>query len=89
MKRAFKLAVVMGGISALAWGMRKRFRIAIGKGDDSEPDFHIIEPDQETTKGEMPAEEEQDIDSNSSPESDRDDSEPDNDSEPDTRDGSH
>ncbi len=57
MRRALKLAVVVGGIGALAWGMRKRFRIAIGRGEAADPDFHIIDPVSESTTDEMPAEE--------------------------------
>ena len=44
------MAVVFGGIGALVWSMRKRVRIAIGRGP-SEPDFHIIEPNAEETRG--------------------------------------
>lgn len=45
MRRALKLAVMVGGISALVWGVRKRVRIAIGRAEDVDPDFHIVEPD--------------------------------------------
>lgn len=67
------MAVVVGGIGALAWGMRKRVRIAIGRGD---PDFHIIEPIPEETAAEMSAGEEQDPDAEPSPDPDRDQSGP-------------
>ena len=65
MRRVFKLAVVVGGIGALAWRMRKRVRIAIGRGP-SEPDFHIIDPVPEEPEGAMSAEAEQDADAESS-----------------------
>ena len=32
MRKALKLAAVVGGIGALAWGMRKRIRIAVRRG---------------------------------------------------------
>ena len=51
MRRAFKLAVMVGGIGALAWGMRKRVRIAIGRGDGSDPDYRIINPAPDTAVG--------------------------------------
>ena len=57
MRRGLKLAVVVGGIGALAWGMRKRFRIAIGRGEDADPDFHIIDPVSDSPADELPAEE--------------------------------
>ena len=73
MRRVFKMAVVVGGIGALAWSMRKRVRIAIGRGP-SEPDFHIIEPIAEEPEGAMSAEAEQDPDAETSPDSDPDES---------------
>ena len=53
MRRAFKLAVMVGGIGALAWGMRKKVRIAIGRGDGSDPDYRIINPAPDTAVGEV------------------------------------
>ena len=44
MRKALKLAAFVGGIGALAWGMRKRIRIAIGGGETPDPDFHVVEP---------------------------------------------
>ena len=44
MKRSLKLAVLVGGIGALAWGLRNRIRVAIGRGEQPDPDFHLIEP---------------------------------------------
>ncbi|MDE0602478.1 MAG: hypothetical protein OXI56_11855 [bacterium] len=73
MRRVFKMAVVVGGIGALAWSMRKRVRIAIGRGP-SEPDFHIIEPTPEEPEGAMSADAEQDPDAEPSPDSDSDES---------------
>jgi len=71
MRRVFKMAVVVGGIGALVWSMRKRVRIAIGRGP-SEPDFHIIEPNPEEPEGATSAEAEQDPDAEPSPDSDPD-----------------
>lgn len=76
MRRVFKLAVVVGGIGALAWQMRKRVRIAIGRGP-TEPDFHLIEPVPEESEGAMSAEAEQDPDAEPSPDSDPNESESD------------
>jgi hypothetical protein len=45
MKRALKMVVVAGGISALVWGLRNRVRVAIGWGEGSDVPFNIIEPD--------------------------------------------
>ena len=53
MRRAFKLAVMVGGIGALVWGMRKKVRIAIGRGDGSDPDYRIINPAPDTGVGEV------------------------------------
>ena len=44
MRKALKLAAVVGGIGALAWGMRKRIRIAVRRGDVPDPEFRIIDP---------------------------------------------
>ena len=44
MRKAFKLAVAVGGIGALVWSMRKRVRIAVRRGEGSESGFQIIEP---------------------------------------------
>lgn len=54
MRRTLKLAVFVGGIGALAWGMRNRIRIAIRRGDESDPDFHIIEPVADPPTDQMP-----------------------------------
>ena len=75
MKRSLKLAVLVGGIGALAWGMRNRIRIAIGRGEQSDPDFHIIEPVADSTADQTPsveiaAEEEPDGDSGSASDDD-------------------
>ena len=67
------MAVVAGGIGALVWSMRKRVRIAIGRGP-SEPDFHIIEPSASESDGAMTSEAEPDPDAESSPDSDPDES---------------
>ncbi|MYD40289.1 MAG: hypothetical protein F4W94_00925 [Acidimicrobiia bacterium] len=75
------MAVVVGGIGALAWSMRKRVRIAIGR-RHSEPDFHIIEPVPEEPEGAMSAEAEQDHDAEPSPDTSPDESEPDAQDEP-------
>lgn len=56
MKKALKLAVVVGGIGALAWSIRKRVRIAIGVGDGADPDFHIVQPVSESPADETPTE---------------------------------
>lgn len=44
MRKALKLAAVVGGIGALAWGMRKRIRIAVRRGEVEDPEFRIIDP---------------------------------------------
>ncbi len=44
-RRALKLAALVGGIGALAWSMRNRVRIAISRGDAPDPEYHIIEPE--------------------------------------------
>lgn len=38
------MAVVVGGIGALVWSLRKRVRVAVGWGDQSDPCFDIIDP---------------------------------------------
>ena len=65
MRRVFKLAVVVGGIGALAWGVRKRFRVAIGRSGAAEPNFQINEPSPEEPAGEMSAEAEEGVNSHS------------------------
>ena len=38
------MAVVVGGIGALVWSLRKRVRVAVGWGEESDPCFNIIDP---------------------------------------------
>ncbi len=73
MRRAFKLAVAVGGIGALVWSMRKRVRIAVGRGDGSESGFQIIEPAPEEpveVEGPVEADAPSDSDSGDAPELD-------------------
>ena len=83
MRRVFKLAVVVGGIGALAWGVRKRFRVAIGRSGAAEPNFQINEPPPEEPAGEMSAEAEEGVNSQLSADPDPDDA------GPDSRDSAH
>ena len=77
MRRVFKLAVVVGGIGALAWGVRKRVRIAIGGSGAAEPNFQINEPPPEEPAGQMSAQAEEDVDPQPSADPDPDDAGPD------------
>ena len=75
MRKSLKLAVFVGGIGALVWGMRNRIRIAVRRGEESDPDFHIVEPApqshaDEMTVGAMVADEDQDGDSDSASDDD-------------------
>ena len=45
------MAVVVGGIGALVWSLRKRVRVAVGWGDQSDPCFDIIDPGNEEPAG--------------------------------------
>ncbi len=83
MRRVFKLAVVVGGIGALAWRVRKRFRVAIGRSGPAEPSFQIDEPPEVEPAGEMSAEAEEGVNSQLSADPDPDDA------GPDSRDSAH
>ena len=67
MRRTLKLAALLGGISALAWSLRKRIRIAVRKDDPQTPDpgFHIVEP--EPAQDEAPAAEQSPTPSDEAP----------------------
>lgn len=60
------MAVVVGGISALVWGLRNRVRIAVGVKERLDPDFSILDPLAEEAADQAPEEVETDPDSQSS-----------------------